>query len=216
MPIWSIVHIWSMLNHLSIPVYVWLCIYTFAYEVSVYNTIFCPGFDISSTTTINSSRLEISTVKMSEAIQFLRSLSFMQHHDIADTYSHLLPNPDWRSRGTAPHFGVSCKCKKQAAYSIVRVIPENSQQYRTKNKNCKELEAFSLYWKQITSVYSWNRFQTFFSFIWRYLRLASFPWWLVRTTQRTVPEVYFISTVLTLSIRPVSILQRGDRLIGKG
>lgn len=33
-----------MLNHLPIPVYVQLHIYTFAYEVSVYNTTFCPVF----------------------------------------------------------------------------------------------------------------------------------------------------------------------------
>jgi len=82
---------------------------------------------------------------MSEAIWFLHSLPFAQQQGIADTYSDFLSNPDGQSSGTASHFGVNCKCKAQTAYCIVKIITENAQQKRTKNKDCRELKTFSLY-----------------------------------------------------------------------
>lgn len=72
-----------------------------------------------------------------------------------------------------------------------------TQKWRTKNKEGKELKTFSLYWKQITSIYSWNRLQTFFIHL-QIFTLSMFPSITCENNSRTVPKAYLLSTALSL------------------
>lgn len=156
-------------------VYALGCSYILHIKYQPITLLFVQFCDTSSTTMMLAA-LRFQESRCKNLSGFFTLCLFLQQHDTADKCSGWLSNPGFWSSSTDSQFAVICKCKEWTLHyhkdhhwkeEAMTVIAQNVSQY----------------WKQICSIYSWKRFQTFVhSFV--FLHVECFPWLLVRTTQK--------------------------------